>query len=76
MKPYRISYVTETKFRDKYNAIETKIVLTKRIAQFIEKDNDLKYKISAELIKYKNSNRIHTISQILYICIKNRQHSN
>lgn len=53
MKPYRISYVTETKFRDKYNATETKIVLTKRIAKFIESDNDLKSKIKTKLGKYK-----------------------
>lgn len=53
MKPYKISHVTETKFRDKYNATETRIVLTKRIAELVEKDSDLKGKISAELIKYK-----------------------
>lgn len=53
MKPYRISCVTETKFRDKYNTTETKIVLTKRIAQFVESNNDLKSRIEAELEKYK-----------------------
>ena len=53
MKPYKISYVTETKFHDKYNATETKIVLTKRIAELVKNDNALKGKISAELIKYK-----------------------
>lgn len=53
MKPYRIFYVTDTKFRDKYNTTETKIVLTKRIIRFVDSDDNLKSRIKAELEKYK-----------------------